>query len=333
MLHVITTVTSVLALVAIAAPPALAQISRPAMRQLQTTPRVEMKALIRPALGNIVTNPDGSFVSDVDGRKRGFRLSPGSVHSIRGKGFGRRGNASTLLLKSIDGHYAGQLMIQRWDDDLIIAQVPTEQGGFPANGQWQLLILTAGGKSFTIEGARYNAAPIEVPLKIVATDDAAFVAAGIAPLRWYTGRESFTAEADGSATVYRNVAFAKGQRNTPCPGPGRERINIAKLQQGLRLAPGFEISRIVLSHGATDRQFTGRYNGAWEPDGSAFIVDWGVWRFRQDASFSMTKAFNPDRVEYGKHYSVKTDDSVFAVCASEYSLKISVTGPRGVAPR
>lgn len=95
-------------------------------------PMVPSVLLPRITAHPIARNADGSFVSDIDGKRRNFGFRPGSIHSVRGKGFGRRSPASTILVKSNDGRYAARLIVTRWEDDLIVAQLPTDQTGFPS---------------------------------------------------------------------------------------------------------------------------------------------------------------------------------------------------------
>lgn len=287
----------------------------------------------------IVRNPDGSFVSDIDGKARNFGFKPGSVHSIRGKGFGTRSNSSAVLLKSADGRFAATLAIVRWEDDLIVAQVPAGQSGFPSADQLTLMILTGpsngGPRQFVIRGGRFEAEEAEVKLPLFASDQRALQDAGLRIKAWNRGREFFTAERDGAVTVTHYVDFPKDQRTQLCPGPGSDRINLTQLASSLRLRDGFRFSRIAMSHGPTNGHFTGRYGDAWQAvDGTLYYrIDWGVWRMRRDASFSLNKPFDVSNQPFGRHVVIPDADKVFTACGSEFSLTFYVAGPRGLSPR
>jgi hypothetical protein len=287
----------------------------------------------------IVSNPDGSHVSDIDGKRRNFGFKPGSIHSIRGKGFGRKSGASTVLLKSADGRYAVNLSISRWDDDLIIAQVPPGQSGLPSADQLNLMILTGpsngGPRQFVVAGGRYEAEEAEARITLTAADQRALTDAGLRIKAWNRGREFFTAERDGSITVTHYIDFPKDQRTQHCPGPGSDRINLTQLATSLRLRPGFRISRVAMTNGPTDGHFTGRYANTWQGvDGTMYLtIDWGVWRLRRDATFQIGGAWDVADQPFGKHVIIPPRSKVFTACGSEFTLTFFATGPRGLSPR
>ena len=290
-------------------------------------------------MAKLVSNPDGSFVSDIDGKRRNFGFRPGSVHSIRGKGFGRRSNASVLLLKSADGRYAVNLAISRWEDDLIVAQVPAGQSGFPSENQLTLMIMTGpsngGPRQFVIRGGSFEAETGEVKLSLHRFEQRALEDAGLRVRVWNRGREFLTFERDGSVTVTRYIDFPKDKRTSPCPGPGSDRLNLTQFESALNLRAGFRLTRIAVSTGPTNGHFTGRYANAWEKvdDRTFFRSEWGVWRFRRDASFSLNKPFDIKGAKFGRHVTIPDGDAAFTACGSEYNLTFYATGPRGLSPR
>lgn len=292
-----------------------------------------------PKAPPIVSNTDGSFVSDIDGKRRNFGFRPGSVHSIRGKGFGRKSNASVVLLKSSDGRYAVNLIVSRWEDDLIVAQVPNDQSGFPSSDQLTLMIMTGpsngGPRQFIVNGGSFQAEDAEVKLAIKPSDVRALVDSGVRIAAWNRGREFSTVENDGAFTVTHYIDFPKDQRTQYCPGPGSDRINLTQFERSLKLRDGFRITRIAMDNGPDKGHFTGRYGSAWNNiDGTTYYtIHWGVWRFRRDASFSLNKPFDLKDMPFGKHIIIPDADKAFTACGSEYSLTFFVTGPRGLPPR
>ena len=287
----------------------------------------------------IVSNDDGSFVADIDGKRKNFGFRPGSIHSIRGKGFGRKAQASVIMLKSGDGRYAVNLIVTRWEDDLIVAQVPSDQSGLPSSDVLNLMIMTGpsngGPRQFVIRGGSFQAEEAEVKLPLSTRDVRALVDAGIRIAVWNRGREFSTVERDGSFTVTHYIDFPKDQRAQLCPGPGSDRINLTQLERSLKLRDGFRITRIVMDHGPTSGHFTGRYASAWKGvDGTTYYsIDWGVWRMRRDASFSLGGEWDLANSPFGKHIIIPPREKVYTACGSEYTLTFFVTGPRGLAPR
>ncbi|ATY31150.1 hypothetical protein [Sphingomonas psychrotolerans] len=159
--------------------------------------------------------------------------------------------------------------------------------------------------------------------------------AGLRIKAWNRGREFVTAERDGSITVTRYLDFPKDQRTRLCPGAGSERINLTQLETALELRPGFRLSRIAMENGPTDGHFTGSYASTWQKvDELTFLkVEWGAWRMRRDASFSLNKPFDVTGAKFGRHVPVPDADRAFTACGSEYNLTFYVTGPRGLSPR
>ena len=323
----------------------------PLLAQIGTRPMSRVGTLSRPVVGTllvtgvrappIASNADGSFVSDIDGKRRNFGFRPGSVHSVRGKGFGRRSPASTILLRSDDRRYAATVAITRWDDDLIVAQVPGGQAGFPSADALSLVIMTGPGnggpRHFVVKGGRFTAEEAEVPLFLTANDRNALRSAGLRTRVWNVGREFDNYERDGAVSMTRYIDYPKDRRTTLCPPGSTERIDPTKLERALGLRPDFRISRIDLSHpDATDGRPVGRYASTWQQiDGrDIYQVDWGVWRFRQDASFSISAPFRSWMGKFGRHGATeRTVTDIYAACASEFTLHFHVTGPRGLRPR
>ena len=305
-------------------------------------PRIVDRVVVKPLTpvrATLVSNPDGSFVSDIDGKRRNFGFRPGSIHSIRGKGFGRRSNASVLVLKSGDGRYAVNLAITRWDDDLIVAQVPDAQAGFPSADQLTLLIMTGssngGPRQFVVSGGRFTAEEDEVKLAMTSFERPALIDAGLRVGVWNRGREFMTFERDGTLSVTRWIDFPKDRRTSLCPAPGSDRLNLSRLERALRLQPGFRLTRVAMADGPSKGHFTGRYAAMYEKVGADtfFRAEWGVWRFRRDASFSLNKPFDTTAATFGRHTTIPDVEHAFTGCGSEYTLTFFVTGPRGLSPR
>ena len=327
---------------------ASAQVARPLPRlprgpgpsgPIMVPPRPPIVVARSYASIHIVDNPDGSFVSDIDGKKRNFGFKPGSIHSIRGKGFGRKNNANVLLLKSSDGRYNANLSVTRWDDDLIVAQVPTDQGGFPSADKLTLLIMTAGAtpRQFKVEGGKFQAEEAEVLLPMSGFERSALEAAGLRVRVWNRGKEALTFERDGGVTVTHYIDFDKEHRSTPCPAAGFERLDIGKLDRSLKLQPGFRITRIDVAPPQSHYDFkvVGRYTSSWQAvdDRRFFRVDWPVWRMRRDETFTLGGKFDIDGHTFGRHTPVPRQQKVTTACGAEFTLTFFVTGPRGLSPR
>ena len=328
----ITTAAPLPAQVVLRPTPSVGSLRRPFV------PSVTLPGMTAPPL---TRNADGSFVSDIDGKRRNFGFRPGSIHSVRGKGFGRRAPTSTILVKSDDGRYAATLIVTRWEDDLIVAQLPNDQAGFPSADKLDLIIMTGPGgggpRVFNVKGGRFTAEEAEVPLVLTGNDRNALTTAGLRTRVWNVGREFLSFERDGAASVTRYIDYPKDRRTTPCPAGGSERVDVRRLERALRLRGDFRISRIAMTHPPkTDGRPVGRYADAWQTvdGGDVYAVDWGVWRFRQDASFDLAAPFRTWLGKFGKHGASERDwRDIYAACASEFTLNVFVTGPRGLRPR
>lgn len=262
-----------------------------------------LNARIRAANGKVRQRP--KIIAVVMGQSAGIRqsngaiggvLEPGGDYEFGGSGFGT--NTGSVFLR-----HQGRtipMRVTHWSDGQIFASVPDDVSGLPDAASIELAVGPAGKLVMITKRFGFRAARADLPLVIT---DAMFshdpgrftrIAGMNIPSNIAPSRKTF----DGQAfTVNRAISDDGGKKR--CFEPGTDRIRI-----DIPLNSGFEITGAHFTHHAYNR---GRYAMDWEP--GAIRVTYGVQRL-----------YDPKFVFVGGSGS----------CFSSYTVKVTVTGPRGM---
>ena len=134
--------------------------ARQGARQLSTDIKIAPLAQLR----NLVSLPDGSFISTVNGRQRSIVLKPGDSVRIVGKGFDQRRGRSLVGL-FLPGTTTGALLdIVSWSDSVIVARVPVGNANLASasnNARLKVQPIRANGVmlDMTVSGIRLELPP------------------------------------------------------------------------------------------------------------------------------------------------------------------------------
>lgn len=237
-------------------------------------------------------------ISRLNGELNGV-FEPGGDYEIGGAGFGT--STGSVFLRH-NGRTI-PMRVTHWSDGQIFASLPGDVSGLPDARSIELAVGPAGKPVFKATRFGFRAARADLPLTIT---DAMFSydkgavtrVMGIdVPSNIAPERKSFDGE---KYSVSRYVQDEGGKKK--CFEPGFDRI-----RTDVPLKPGFEVTAAYFSHIGYNR---GNYAMTWEP--GAIRMDYGVDR-----------NYTPRFVLVGGSGS----------CGSSYTLKVVVTGPRGMPPQ
>lgn len=226
-------------------------------------------------------------------------LEPGGDYELGGSGFGT-GTGSVFL------RHQGRtipMRVMHWSDSQIFASVPADVSGLPDARSVELAVGPLGKPALISKRFGFRAARADLPMTITndmfAHDPGRYtrIANIDVPTNIAPTSRAFK---DGSYVVNRYLEDGGGTKRCFEPGVARIRIDVP-------LNPGFGISSAYFSHMDDNR---GGYAMNWEPN--ALRVDYGVQR-----------NYTPRFVAVGGDGS----------CTSRYSVRVTVTGPRGMPMR
>lgn len=248
----------------------------------------------RPRLAVMaVGQPAG--IHRLNGMARGV-LEPGGDYEIGGAGFGTA--PGSVFMRH--GGRTIAMRVTHWSDGQIFASVPGDVFGLPDAASVELAIGPVGKPVYRTTRFGFRAARADVPLKITnamfSHDKGKIMQIGSLAVPTNIGpeRTSF----DGEKYEVSRYVFDDGGKKR-CFEPGFDRIRF-----DVPLKPGFEVTAAYYTHIPSDR---GRYAMSWEA--GAIRMEYGVDR-----------EYTPRYVLLPGHGS----------CGSRYTVKIIVTGPRGL---
>ena len=223
-------------------------------------------------------------------------LEPGGDYEFGGSGFGT--STGSVFMR-----HQGRtipMRVTHWSDGQIFASVPDDISGLPDARSIELAVGPAGQSALITKRFGFRAARVDRPMIIT---DAMFSHDPGRSTRLYgidipSNIAPSSKAYDGeSFAVFRSMTDEGGTKR--CFEPGIDRIRI-----DVPLNPGFEITGAYFTHIGCNR---GRYAMTWEP--GMLRVDYGVQRH-----------YDPKFVFVGGSGS----------CNSRYTVKVTVTGPRGM---
>lgn len=256
-----------------------------------------VKVRQRPKLLGVVIGYSAG-VRQLNGAAGGM-LEPGGDYEFGGSGFGT-GTGSVFL------RHQGRtipMRVTHWSDSQIFASVPDDVTGLPDARSIELAVGPLGKPALISKRFGFRAARADLPMTV--TDDMfahepgryTRIASIDIPTNIAPTNKAFK---DGTYFVTRYVNDRGGSKRCFEPGVDRIRFDVP-------LNPGFEISSAHFSHIAHNR---GGYAMNWE--GTSLRIDYGVQR-----------SYTPRFVAVGGDGS----------CDSHYSVRVTVTGPRGIPMR
>jgi hypothetical protein len=237
-------------------------------------------------------------IENVNGKGRGFVLSPGGNVTIIGGQLG-----DTIGQVNAIGQFAGgaaPLRVVDWRADEIQALFPPGLRGV-LDHDVTLQVITSAGKTFRLDGGKFVAARED----IVATTN-------ILRMVRFQSAPNWPAQLRDDGWVSRN----EWGDSFSCRAPSTDRITVVDPGRGfyitnLQLSWGRSDTGDGSSHGdAGGRYFQPGYGvGGW--DGDSIDIHWGVWKDHESPDFLLSGS----------------DD-----CQSDYGLAVVLTGPAGVSP-
>jgi hypothetical protein len=252
------------------------------------TPKNEHAKATHPIVG----------IENVNGKGRGFVLSPGGNVTIVGGQLG-----DTIGQVNVIGQFAGgaaPLRVVDWRADEIQALFPPGLRGV-LDHDVTLQVITSAGKTFRFDGGKFVAAREDI---VVTTNILRMVRFQSAP-NW-------------PAQLRDDGWVSRGEYgdSVSCRAPSTDRITVVDPGRG------FFITNLQLSWGRTDtgdgssqgdaggRYFQPGYGvGGWE--GDSIDIHWGVWKDHESPDLFLSGSDN---------------------CQSDYGLALVLTGPAGVSP-
>lgn len=238
-------------------------------------------------------------IDTVNGKERGFVVSPGGNVTIMGGQFG-----DTIGQVNVIGQFPGgaaPLRVVDWRAGEIHALFPPGLRG-ALDHQVTLQVITSGQKTFRLDGGKFIAAREDV-----------VVTTGLLRMVQFYSAGSWSAQMDENGVVNR----AYSGEHTDCLAPAKDGLKITDPGRGF-----FVTGVSLLWTGRTDSgdgssmgddgnriYYPGYGFTEWYHD--EIGVKWGVWRSHQSPYF-LLPAFNQ--------------------CQSSYQLAVILSGPAGVAP-
>lgn len=246
-------------------------------------------------------------VGAVNGQRSNFNFEPGGDYEISGSGFGAA--RGSVFLRH--GSRTLAMNVTHWSDSVIYASLPGDVSGVTDAGSVELNVGPNGKSPFKSTKFGFRAAREDKSLMI--GDDMfeydrgrPMNLPGIGTIDTNMAPTRKAREGD-FYVIWRRTSGDKADKSCFADGFDRIRWNVP-------LRNGYEVTGYEWYHGSQknsgDYRTTGRYAANW--DGDFLRIDYAVERLDQPNYFLVGGS---------------------KACSSDYKVRFSVTGPRGLSPQ
>jgi len=261
---------------------------------------------------------DTPRIANVDGYRSQVAFAPGGRYRIAGCGFGAT-PGSVFLVSSygLAWDYEGDaerriaLSVESWQDDLIVASVPADFGGLPDLGYVNVTVQGAGQSPLSLEpNNRFVALRESVSIPIPA---------GVRPeFAGFLGNPKVSQT--GDRTV---VERFQGISDGFCPSWDEALVRDLWHVENLRLRTGFTLDDIVAENGTEQEQHDYR-------DSQTVVMGQFNHAFVRGQNYAWV--VYQGHSMYAKKILIGVQDTGYSLCNSRYTIRLVLSGPRGVAP-